>query len=633
MLFSFFLNYGQEILWEKSLGGRHADYLMDAQATPDYGFILAGSSLSKNSGNKIDDNEGDLDYWIWKMDENGELEWQKSFGGSGTDLLQSVELTIDGGFILAGTSNSNKSAYKIEDGKGLDDFWVIKLNAGGGQQWQRTIGGSGQEKLQRICQTKDGGYILGGSSDSDKSGDKQRDSYGSLDYWVLKLDNEGKIEWQQTIGGIYLDELRSLDQTIDSGYILGGYSNSPKSGVKSEDNIGVGDYWIVKLDKRGNVEWQRTIGGNRDDQLQVIHQSHDKGFLLAGSSDSESTFEKRVSNGKGSDFWVVKLKQDGEIFWQETYDIGKTDILTSLFENADGSILLGGFAKSEEEIGVTDYKGINDYVAIKIKENGEECWRKSVGSSGEDILKKVIETRDGGYLLAGASNATKKGGSTFGNYKQSYPTAKTLKIGNGKNIKAIEEGSAYINDQVKQFNDEVNTFYKEKIEKVTDKINETANNINKDSRLKMGMSTSAGNLLNNNSPIGSGNGNDFLSGLAGMNDDKLPNSQPSGDKMRNYGFSDFWIVKLKDKLKSSKIKANIEAFPNPTKAFTNVIIGFEFEKGSATVVDLGGHVLEQFEIKSRTVPVNMSNYPEGIYIVNIRTDKGKESVKIIKNNK
>jgi len=159
----------QKILWEKSLGGKHAEYLYDAIATPDYGFILAGSSLSDKNGNKDESNKGDLDYWLWKMDEKGNLEWQKSFGGNKVDLLQSVALTYDGGFILGGTSSSDKGTIKTDACKGQEDFWIIKLNAKGQEMWQKTIGGSGMEKLLSIAPTKDGGYILGGTSSSDRN--------------------------------------------------------------------------------------------------------------------------------------------------------------------------------------------------------------------------------------------------------------------------------------------------------------------------------------------------------------------------------------------------------------------------------------------------------------------------------
>jgi hypothetical protein len=258
LLLSFcaFSAHSQDILWEKSYGGKHAEFLFDAIPTPDYGFILAGSSISNKNGNKSDNNQGDLDYWVWKMDDKGGLDWQKSFGGKGMDLLQSICLTADAGFILAGTSTSDKGEFKKENSKGNADFWIIKLDAKGGEMWQKTIGGSGQEKLQSITRTADGGYLLGGSSSSGKSvadakgtedkNGKSEDSRGNLDYWIVKLDKNGAVEWQKTMGGLYVDELKSIEQTKDGGYILGGYSNSPASGEKTDTNIGIGDFGLLK---------------------------------------------------------------------------------------------------------------------------------------------------------------------------------------------------------------------------------------------------------------------------------------------------------------------------------------------------------------------------------------------------
>lgn len=516
------LLHAQDILWEKSYGGKHSDYLFDAQPTPDYGFILAGSSLSKKTGNKTDDGNGDLDYYIWKMDEKGNLDWQKSFGGSGADLLQSIRLTKDGGFILAGTSDSQKGVHKKDSCRGHEDFWIIKLNAKGAEQWQRTIGGSGQELLQSIIPTSDGGYIVGGSSSSNKSGKlhnglddlfgKKENSYGGLDYFVVKLDNKGEIEWQKSYGGQYADELRSIVQARDGGFLLGGSSNSPDSGNKNEKSYGESDYWILKLDQKGEVEWQKTYGGAGDDQLQSVLQSKDGNYLLAGSSSSGTGGNKNASNGKGSDFWLIKIDPIGEILWQETYDIGKADLLTTIQENADGSLLLGGHAQTEvSDSKKKDREGINDYVLIKTNDKGEEQWTQTVGSGGEDILRKAIETRDGGYLLAGTSTGT-----------------------------------------------------------------------------------------------------------------------ASRDRNSGQGRNDFWVVKLKDKKKKEEKKNPIEAYPNPTLQYSNVIVGYEFDKGTATVYDLMGRQLQQFEITDRTIPVDLGSMPEGIYIVEIRTNVQNDSVKIVK---
>ena len=426
----------QKILWEKSLGGKHGEYLYDAIATPDYGFILAGSSLSDKNGSKDESNKGDLDYWLWKMDEKGNLDWQKSFGGNQVDLLQSIAITSDGGFILGGTSSSNKGIDKREDCKGQEDFWVIKLNAKGQELWQKTIGGSGMEKLLSIAPTKDGGYILGGTSSSDRNDTKGIDdpygkwenSKGNLDYWVVKLDSEGTVEWQKTLGGKYHDELKSIHQTLDGGFILGGYSNSPVSGNKTAPNFGLGDYWVVKLNEDGNVQWQQTYGGDGDDNLFSLIPTKDGGYLLGGNSNSGATNSKSKTNKSGTDFWVIKVDEIGLIQWQDTYDFGKYDVLTSLVENKDGSFLIGGYAQSElgnkqkstSKTVKADKEGISDYIALKIDAEGKERWSKTVGSKGDEVLRKLLETRDGGYLLAGTSNGsisrdkkTAKGGNDF----------------------------------------------------------------------------------------------------------------------------------------------------------------------------------------------------------------------------
>lgn len=535
--------YSQDILWEKSYGGKQADFLFDVIPTPDYGFILAGSSVSQKSGNKTEGNRGDLDYWVWKMDEKGDLDWQKTLGGAGQDKLRAIVLTNEGGFLLAGSSESEEGLDKKDKSRGNADFWVIKLNAKGEEEWQKTIGGSGQDELTCVLRTRDGGYILGGSSSSEQSGEKTTPNYGGMDYWVLKINREGKIVWQQSFGGEYNDELRSITETKDGGYLLAGSSNSTDMGTKIRKNIGQSDYWVIRLDKDGNEQWQKVIGGKGDDQLYVVQLTKDGNYLLAGNSNSESGDDKRSSNENGTDFWVLKMDDAQTILWQEIYNIGNVDILTSLIENDDSTILLGGYTQGEKvkskvnnssaalrktgkgaETSSALKKGTADYVAIKLNEEGEEVWRKDVGSDGEDILKKVIETRDGGYLMAGTSKS---------------------------------------------------------------------------------------------SPNPSEGGEQL----------------PGGDRNSSKGGNDFWVVKLKDKDKKEKEKTQIEAIPNPAVDYTNVIVGFEFTKGTATVVDLAGHILQQFAITERTVPIDLQRLPDGIYIVNVKTDKGSGGVKVIKGNR
>lgn len=407
-------SFSQDILWEKTYGGLQSEYLFDVIPTPDYGFLLAGSSLSGKSGNKQDERVNDLDYWLWKMDETGSLEWQRSFGGNGSDFLYSVAATNDGGYVLGGSSTSTEGNAKQDVSRGKEDIWIIRLNPEGAEQWQKTIGGTGRDILKQIVPLKDGGYIIGGSTDSQPAiegsssiGEKRSEKYGNMDYWVIKLDSSGEKEWERTYGGIYRDELQSILQTQDGGFLAGGFSNSPISGNKNQDSYGEGDYWVLKLDKTGNIEWQLTMGGEQDDRLFTLIESNRGGYIAGGNSGSGANGNKSESNGKGTDFWVVKISEDAEITWQKTFDFGQADVLTSLIENEDGSLILGGYAQSETTgRKKTDQKGINDYVAIKIDADGQEVWKAEIGSGGTDILRKAIETRDGGYLLAGTSNGS-----------------------------------------------------------------------------------------------------------------------------------------------------------------------------------------------------------------------------------
>jgi hypothetical protein len=335
------------------------------------------------------------------MNEKGDLDWQKSLGGSGFDLLQSIKNTKDGGFILAGTSNSSNNFQKKDTCKGVSDFWIVKLDAKGEEQWQKTIGGNGQDELITAFQTKDGGYMLGGSSSSspsikkynpnEKSSldtkpylyGKSEKSRGNMDYWLVKLDNTGVVQWQKTYGGEYADLLRNMEQTKDGGYILGGYSNSPMSGDKTDANIGIGDFWILKIDDNGSIEWQKTYGGNGDNQLYVIHQTEDGGYIAGGNSNSTSPLTAMGGMvGDGTDYWVLKMNEEGTVVWSKTYDFGKVDILTSLVENNDHTYLIGGYAQSENAQAPNgglnvlrinaDKEGINDYIALKISDTGEE---------------------------------------------------------------------------------------------------------------------------------------------------------------------------------------------------------------------------------------------------------------------
>jgi hypothetical protein len=327
----------QKILWDQSLGGSHMELLLDVVATADYGFIMAGSSLSGQSGTHGTQNQGDFDYWIYKMDEDGEPVWQRSYGGKGTDLLKVIKRTRDGGLILGGTSTSEKSGDKEYPNMGLEDFWVLKLNAAGEKEWELGLGGLGQDYLQSIHVTQDGGYLIGGSSSSEETNlpfGKTTPHFGGLDYWVVKLNAKGKMEWQKSFGGKYNDELNFALEYEKGKFVLGGTSFSTLSGNKTDKLVGTADLWLIFLDENGNITQQVSFGEeNVSYQLQAMLLSKDGNLLLGCTKEMQNTNAVQNTKSNKNSFSVIKVSTEGVMVWEELHHVSNRQALVSMHEN------------------------------------------------------------------------------------------------------------------------------------------------------------------------------------------------------------------------------------------------------------------------------------------------------------
>ena len=323
-LFSVTLLYAQapEIEWQKSLGGSYFDEARSIQQTSDGGYIVAGNSYS-NDGD-VSGNHGEWDYWIVKLNDTGNIQWQKCLGGSEFDIAYAIQQTSDGGYIVAGMTESNDG--DVSGNHGYDDYWVVKLDDTGNIQWQKSLGGSSIEKAQSIQQTLDGGYITAGysySNNGDASG-----NHGASDYWVVKLDDTGNIQWQKSLGGSESEWAYSIQQTTDGGYIVAGWSYSNNGDVS--ENHGDDDYWVLKLDNTGNIQWQKSLGGSSVEWAHSTQQTSDGGYIVAGWSKSN---DGDASGNHGeTDVWVVKLAGSGVT----TYEI------TTSSEPAEGGTTTGG---------------------------------------------------------------------------------------------------------------------------------------------------------------------------------------------------------------------------------------------------------------------------------------------------
>ena len=427
VLFLSLNNSGQtaQINWDKTIGGTNIDRMSSVFATSDGGYVLAGDSKSNISGDKTENSKGERDYWVVKLRADRTIEWEKTIGGAGIDICTSVIQTTNGGYFVGGYSISNASGDKTEDNIGANDsfdYWVVKLNATGTIEWEKTLGGDLVEELHSIAQTSDGGYILGGHSSSNISGNKTANSKGGSDYWIVKLASNGAIEWQKTIGGSQGDRfVNKIFQTQDGGYVLGGqsYSGSSASGPdgdKTEPNQGNGDYWILKLSTIGNIEWQKTLGGTRSETFNDIIQSNTGGFLVIGSSDSGATGDKTEPDRGDfsvSDVWIVKLDNGGDISWDKTIGGQRYDYGLSVTQDASNNYILGMYSNSNTSGEKTeDSKGFYDYWVMSISESKVINWDKTIGGGDDDKMSKIIKDANNNYVLAGTSISNISGDKT-----------------------------------------------------------------------------------------------------------------------------------------------------------------------------------------------------------------------------
>ncbi|MCJ7423483.1 hypothetical protein MUP01_04340, partial [Candidatus Bathyarchaeota archaeon] len=271
--------------WNRTYGGTGWDYASALIQTSDGGYALAGYTNSSGAGNG--------DFWLVKTDASGNEQWSKTYGGTNWDYANALVQTTDGGYALAGVTYSF--------GAGNGDFWLVKTDASGNEQWNKSYGGTNWDYANALVQTSDGGYTLAGRTASFTG------SPSNFDFWLVKTDASGNEQWSKTYGGWLFEAVLALVQTTDGGYALAGETSS--------FGAGNGDFWLVKTDASGNEQWNKSYGGTNYDQPCALVQTGDGGYALAGGTDSF---------GAGSrDFWLVKTDSVGNAQWNRTY--GGTD--------------------------------------------------------------------------------------------------------------------------------------------------------------------------------------------------------------------------------------------------------------------------------------------------------------------
>ena len=323
------------------------------QRTSDGGYIVAGWTTYMGTFN--------TDILLIKTDANGNVQWAKTYGEAGYDLAYSVQQTSDGGYIVAGHTDSF--------GAGLDDIFLIKTDANGNIIWAKTYGGTDYYYTSSVQQTSDGGYILAGYTWSFSAGG---------DILLIKTDANGNVQWAKTYGGTDDDYASSVQQTSDGGYILAGTTWSFGAGWS--------DIFLIKTDANGNVQWAKTYGEAGYDLASSVQQTSDGGYILAGY-----TYSFGAGNG---DILLIKTDANGNVQWAKTYGGTDDDRAYSVQQTSDGGYIVAGYTASFGAGGL-------DIFLIKTDASGNLQWAKTYGEKSGDYASSVQQTSDGGYIVAG----------------------------------------------------------------------------------------------------------------------------------------------------------------------------------------------------------------------------------------
>ncbi|PKL60375.1 MAG: secretion protein [Methanomicrobiales archaeon HGW-Methanomicrobiales-4] len=374
-----------EITWQKCLKGPIPSSSYIIQQTSDGGYIMVGRTDSNAT-------DADLNYWIVKLSSGGDIGWQKSLRGTQKKPPLTMEQTDTCGYRAGERSGSPEGNTTAN--KSMLNSWIQKFTHEGEISWEKSLGNAFQEEIRSIQQTADGGYILGGSAvlpDNNTSLNRR-----DRDCWIAKLTSSGDLSWKKTLGGTKDDLAYRIRQTADGGYIIGGASASNDGDVTG--NHGDLDYWIVKLTPGAEISWEKSLGGSNRDQPYDIQQLADGGYIIAGASASN---DGDVSGNHGdSDYWIVKLTPAGKTSWQKSFGGKAADEANSIRQTNDGGYIVAGESVSRDG-DVTGNHGDADYWIVKLATDGNLRWEKSLGGSRYDSGQSILQTNDGGYIIAG----------------------------------------------------------------------------------------------------------------------------------------------------------------------------------------------------------------------------------------
>ncbi len=343
---------------ERTVGDKQNDRGFFAQPTNDGGYIIVGETQSCYMH-----GIGGYDAYLVKLDANGYLQWEKTYGDVKDDRGYSVQQTSDGGYIITGTT-------QLVFRPGDNNVYLLKTDAAGREEWNREFGGSGEDNGNCVLQTAEGGFIISGSTTSSGNGD--------TDVYLIKTNAAGKKEWEKTYGGKEADFATTVRQTTDGGFIVAGQTYS----------FGAGGYdaYLVKTDSLGNQVWAQTFGGMDWDTAASVEQTYDGGYIVAGQTSS--------FGAGNNDIYLIKINCDGKKIWEKTYGGADLDIGKTVQQTNDGGFLVTGWSNSFGQGELCLY-------LVRTNANGKKLWEKNWSNDKFDRDFSIVPNRDKGYIVTG----------------------------------------------------------------------------------------------------------------------------------------------------------------------------------------------------------------------------------------
>ena len=410
------------IQWQKCLGGTLGDDGYGIKQMADGNYLTCGGVIS-NDGDVSGNHSTEQDGWVVKLDSNGDLLWQRCYGGSLSESFYSLELTVDGGFVVAGYGGSIDGDVTGTYGSG--DDWIVNCDSSGNILWQKCLGGSNEESgITKISRTFDRGYIIISSTaspDHDVVGLHDTTWCTSCwDDWVVKLDSVGNIEWSRCYGGYWWDHGYSIVQTRDSGYVFVGSGLSDNGDVQGLHGATNGygffqDYWVVKINSTGMIEWQKCLGGTADDVPFDISNTDDGGYILTGTTlSNDFDVSGNHSSNNYVDAWIVKLDSSGGIQWQKCLGGSWADVGIKIMQTPDGGFLSLNYSESQDGDLSGNQPVAVDVWLVKLDPSGNIQWQQCLGGSLLEGPNDMCLTSDGGLVYTGLTNSND--GDVSGNH-------------------------------------------------------------------------------------------------------------------------------------------------------------------------------------------------------------------------